>query len=115
MSKPTIEEQITAVAVLRNFARTIASMANPTTGELEAASAINTLDDADLFADLDQERNDREAATRPCPIHPEEPDDAGCGVEEMTARTMAALLGVPLTGALAPEHNIPHDRSRLEN
>lgn len=57
MTKPTIAEQITAVAVLRNFAKIIPQCVNPTTGELEVVEAINTLDDADLFADLDQERD----------------------------------------------------------
>jgi hypothetical protein len=51
----------------------------------------------------------------PCPIHPDEPDDAGCGEEADAARMMAGLRGIDLTGALAPEHNIEHDRSRLED
>jgi hypothetical protein len=50
----------------------------------------------------------------PCPIHPDEPDDAGCGEEAEYAYAMAGLRGISLTGALAPEHNIEHDRSRLE-
>lgn len=53
--KPTIEEQITALHVLREFALTIHAVANPTDGELEVMEAIDTLDNADLFAALDEE------------------------------------------------------------
>jgi hypothetical protein len=66
------------------------------------------------FCPKHQRIADQERKTEPCPIHPDEPDDAGCGEEADAARMTAGLLGVPLTGAQAPEHNIPHDRSRLE-
>lgn len=57
MPKPTIAEQIAAVAVLRTFAQLIPRCVNPTTGERGVAAAINTLDNADLFAALDKERD----------------------------------------------------------
>jgi hypothetical protein len=57
MSKPTIAEQIAAVAMLRNFTKLAPRFVNPTAGELAIVEAINILDDADLFADLDQERD----------------------------------------------------------
>lgn len=59
--KPTIEEQIAALAVLRAFAQTIHTVANPTDGELEVQGAINTLDNADVFRTLDEESLEREA------------------------------------------------------
>lgn len=59
--KPTITEQIKALATLRKFAR---DTSRNSLNELsrETAKAVNTLDNADLFADLDQERNAQEAA-----------------------------------------------------
>jgi hypothetical protein len=57
MSKPTIDEQINALNALRQIAR------DGAIGVYAAiAKAINTLDDADLFADIDQEHDAREAA-----------------------------------------------------
>lgn len=117
--KPTLEEQITAVATLREFAvmnRYAISLVGVDQAE-KAAKAIDVLDNANLFRDLDEADLERETEARapePCPVHPDEPDDAGCGEEADAARMTAGLLGIPLTGAQAPEHNIPHDRSRLE-
>jgi hypothetical protein len=51
--KPTIEEQIEALAWLRKGW-------NGDNSE-RAINAFNILDDGDVFADLDEERNDREA------------------------------------------------------
>lgn len=51
--KPTIEEQIDALATLRAYARRVPLS--------DVGKGINTLDDADLFTDLDQERDAREA------------------------------------------------------
>lgn len=62
MPKPTITEQIEALALLREYALIIRSVPNPTDAELEVMNAINTLDNADLFADLDEEAHNREAA-----------------------------------------------------
>ena len=58
---PTIEEQIKAVAVLRAFAKLVPACVNPTSAELEVVEAVNTLDNANLFAALDEEAHDREA------------------------------------------------------
>lgn len=115
MPKPTTEQQIEALAVLRSYAEKVPRFVNPTVGEQAVADAINTLDNADLFATIDKAGWEREAEVEPCPIHPDEPDDAGCGEEADAAVMMASFRGVELTGALAPEHNIPHDRTRLEN
>ena len=64
MSRPTIEEQIKALATLREFALN-SSRDSLNTLSRSAAEAVLTLDDGDVFADLDQERNDREAAAAP--------------------------------------------------
>lgn len=61
MSKPTAAEQIEALAVLRNFLKTTEAYANNVTENVVAA--IETLDDADLFADLDQAALALEAET----------------------------------------------------
>jgi len=58
MSKPTIAEQIEAVATLR-----IHAIAGSPTDRV--VSAINTLDDAGLFAALDEARDELEAAADP--------------------------------------------------
>lgn len=60
MPKPTLAEQIAAVALLREFARNTPNYVNPTAGELAVAEAFHTLDNADLFAALDQERFEQE-------------------------------------------------------
>lgn len=61
MPKPTLAEQIAAVAVLRNFASLVPRYVHPTEIELGVIEAIKTLDNADLFAALDTERFDQEA------------------------------------------------------
>ena len=61
MSRPTIEEQIKALAVLRHFVGTTEAYANNVTED--AALAIEVLDKASVFAALDQERDEREATT----------------------------------------------------
>lgn len=55
MPKPTLAEQIAAVALLRTW------VSNGQPGDELVVEAFNTLDDADLFADLDQERDAAEA------------------------------------------------------
>jgi hypothetical protein len=57
--KPTIEEQIEALAILREFA---ATTSHNSLNELSrnAAEAINTLDNADLFTHLDDARDQQE-------------------------------------------------------
>jgi hypothetical protein len=61
MSKPTLEEQVKALATLRSFALRFHDNTS-ITGLGDAAQAFNTLDDADLFADLDEVAYNREAA-----------------------------------------------------
>lgn len=70
--KPTLAEQIAAVALLREYARMAARSGNSTRRAM--AKAIHTLDDADLFAALDQERDEIE------------------GQERLTERSRQALL-----------------------
>lgn len=83
MSKPTLDDQIKALAVLREFANFVPRCVNPTKGELGVVEAINTLDNADLFADLDEKDfelnqcGDTSAGLpeppcdldKPCPVH----------------------------------------------
>jgi hypothetical protein len=59
---PAIAEQIEAVSILRNFALIVPRFVNPTAGELAVARAINDLDNADLFAALDEARDNLDGA-----------------------------------------------------
>lgn len=62
--KPTIEEQIKALAVLRKFAqrnRNAISMVG-VNAAIKAAEAIDILDNADLFVALDEEQLANEIA-----------------------------------------------------
>lgn len=58
--RPTTQDQIAAVAILRNFARLAPRFVNPTAGDWAVAEAVNTLDNADLFAALDEAHDEQE-------------------------------------------------------
>lgn len=58
--RPTIQDQIAAVAILRNFARLAPRFVNTTAGDWAVAEAVNTLDNADLFVALDEAYDEQE-------------------------------------------------------
>lgn len=60
-SRPTIEEQIKALAFLRGYAKDPGYDIVPTDAEKALAKAINTLDNAEVFVALDEARDEREA------------------------------------------------------
>lgn len=84
--RPTIEEQIEALAALRKFAMSAPFGVTHTEAQ-EAVFAINILDNADLFADLDEKDfelnqcGDTSAGLpeppcdldKPCPVHEDTP------------------------------------------
>lgn len=54
MPKPSMADQIKAVATLRKFALTIPMFANATATERMVKKAIDDLDNADVFAAIDE-------------------------------------------------------------